>query len=243
MSFMAISSSRYSTPIYDERCFLPIHVYDTATSRPVAVLLRPGKTPSGTEVRGHLRRLVRRIRRHWPQTRITIRGDSHYGRPEVMEWCDENRIDFVFGRAVAIGQLVDASAAAFLANEGALSDGEFSGEIIYLTRFANELRGAITLAKDKLYNSDRKTKLEIAGSEIIRGLLDTFAEVVTDLANNDFDRSKLSGSSQRLARLMDGSLGPAENAYQALLCVTDFVSGMTDRFAVETYRTLKGIAI
>ena len=32
---------------YDERCFLPIHVYDTATSRPVAVLLRPGKTPFG----------------------------------------------------------------------------------------------------------------------------------------------------------------------------------------------------
>ena len=30
---------------YDERCFLPIHVYDTATSRPVAVLLRAGKTP------------------------------------------------------------------------------------------------------------------------------------------------------------------------------------------------------
>ena len=34
---------------YDERCFLPIHVYDTATSRPVAVLLRPGTTPSGAE--------------------------------------------------------------------------------------------------------------------------------------------------------------------------------------------------
>jgi hypothetical protein len=28
----------------DERCFLPIHVYDTATARPVAVLLRPGNT-------------------------------------------------------------------------------------------------------------------------------------------------------------------------------------------------------
>ena len=44
---------------YDERCFLPIHVYDTATGRPVAMILRPGKTPSGVEVRGHLRRLVR----------------------------------------------------------------------------------------------------------------------------------------------------------------------------------------
>ena len=47
---------------YDERCFLPIHVYDTERSRPVAVVLRPGKTPSGVEVRAHLRRLVRRIR-------------------------------------------------------------------------------------------------------------------------------------------------------------------------------------
>jgi hypothetical protein len=82
---------------YDERCFLPIHVYDTATSRPVAVLLRPGKTPSGIEVRSHLRRLVRRIRRHWPQTRTTIRGDGHYSRPEVMEWCDENGVGFIFG--------------------------------------------------------------------------------------------------------------------------------------------------
>jgi len=84
---------------YDERCLLPIHIYDTATSRPVAVLLRPGKTPSGQEIRGHLRRLLRAIREHWPHTHITIRGDSHYGRPEVMEWCDENGIDFVFGLA------------------------------------------------------------------------------------------------------------------------------------------------
>jgi hypothetical protein len=84
---------------YDERCFLPIHVYDTATSRPVAVLLRPGKTPSGREIRGHLRRLVRMIRGYWPHTHITIRGDSHYARPEVMDFCDANGIDFVFGLA------------------------------------------------------------------------------------------------------------------------------------------------
>ena len=82
---------------YDERCFLPIHVYDTATGRPVAMILRPGKTPSGGEVRGHLRRLVRAIRRHWPTTRITIRGDGHYCRPEVMDWCEANGVDYVFG--------------------------------------------------------------------------------------------------------------------------------------------------
>lgn len=82
---------------YDERCFLPIHVYDTAKGRPVCVILRSGRTPSGLEVRGHLRRLVRALRRHWPTTKITIRGDGHYGRPEVMEWCEANRVDYVFG--------------------------------------------------------------------------------------------------------------------------------------------------
>jgi hypothetical protein len=40
-----------------QRCLLSIHVYETATSRPVAMLLRPGKTPSGDEVHRHLRRL------------------------------------------------------------------------------------------------------------------------------------------------------------------------------------------
>lgn len=83
----------------DERCFKPIHVYDIATGRPVVVILRPGKTPSGSEVRGHLRRIVRRIRAHWPATHLTTRGDSHYGRPEAMEWCDKHRIDDLFGLA------------------------------------------------------------------------------------------------------------------------------------------------
>lgn len=82
---------------HGERCFLPIHVYDTATGRPVAMLLRTGKTPSGAEAAGHIRRLVRHIRRHWPKTDITIRGDGHYGRPEVMAFCEAHGIDYVFG--------------------------------------------------------------------------------------------------------------------------------------------------
>ena len=82
---------------YNERCFLPIHVYDAATGRPVVAILRPGKTPSGEEVRNLLRRLIGRIRKHWPDTCITIRGDGHYGRPEAMEWCDGNGVDYIFG--------------------------------------------------------------------------------------------------------------------------------------------------
>jgi hypothetical protein len=97
---------------YDERCFLPIHVYDTATGRPVTIVLRPGKTPTGHEIRGHLRRLARRIRTHWPATRLTIRGDSHYGRSEVMAWCEANGIDYIFGLSgnAVLDRKVDAVA-------------------------------------------------------------------------------------------------------------------------------------
>jgi Transposase DDE domain group 1 len=35
---------------YDSRCFLPIHIYEATTGKPVAVILRPGKTPDGAEV-------------------------------------------------------------------------------------------------------------------------------------------------------------------------------------------------
>jgi hypothetical protein len=82
---------------YDERCFLPIHVYDAVTGHCVVTILREGKTPDGKEVRAHIRRLVRRIRLHWPATIITIRGDSHYGRKEAMDWCDDSGVKYIFG--------------------------------------------------------------------------------------------------------------------------------------------------
>ena len=100
---------------HGERCFMPLHVYDAASGHCVLTLLRPGKTPSGQEVRpspghstrlclaeplaslAHLRRLVHRIWQHWPKTVITVRGDSHYGRWEAMEWCEQNAVQYVFG--------------------------------------------------------------------------------------------------------------------------------------------------
>ncbi|WP_188945702.1 IS1380 family transposase, partial [Polymorphobacter multimanifer] len=110
---------------YGERCFLPIHVYDTATGRPVAMLLRTGKTPTGREAAGHIRRHVRQIRRHWPYTHITIRGDGHYGRPEVMDWCEVNGVDYILGltgNAVLRGDTVLAMAADDCAVRRALKD-------------------------------------------------------------------------------------------------------------------------
>ncbi len=84
---------------YGGRCFLPIHVYEATTGKPVAVILRPGKTPDGAEVALVLRHVIRRIRARWPRVDILVRGDSHYGRPEAMAWCERNRVGYVLGLA------------------------------------------------------------------------------------------------------------------------------------------------
>jgi hypothetical protein len=118
---------------YDERCFLPIHVYDAANARPVVLLFRPGKTPSGVEIRAHVRRLVRRIRTHWPDTQITLRGDSHYGRHEVMAWCEENGLHYIFGLAgnAVLDQMVEP-----LADDVRVRRAEAQAEVIALERAA-----------------------------------------------------------------------------------------------------------
>jgi len=82
---------------YDERCFLPIHIYEGTTGKPVAMILRQGKTPSGKEVRTILKHVIKRIRSRWPKVDILVRGDSHYGRDEAMEWCEQQGVDYVFG--------------------------------------------------------------------------------------------------------------------------------------------------
>jgi hypothetical protein len=83
---------------HDDYGFQPIVVFD-GEGRFVSVLLRPGKRPSGVEIRGFVRRLVGAIRAHWPKVEILLRADSHYAAPEVFDWCRANRVDWIFGLA------------------------------------------------------------------------------------------------------------------------------------------------
>ena len=105
------------------RCSLPMHIYEASTGKPVAVMLRPGKTPGGAEVALILRHVVKAIRAHWPRVEILIRGDSHYARHEAMTWCERNRVGYVFGLA---GNQILLARVAALAEDAAL--GRVGGE-------------------------------------------------------------------------------------------------------------------
>jgi hypothetical protein len=84
---------------YDGYGFLPIHIYEATSGKTVATILRAGKTPAGAEVRTVLKHLIKRIRKRWPRVEILVRGDSHYGRPEAMDWCEDDGVFYCFGLA------------------------------------------------------------------------------------------------------------------------------------------------
>ena len=83
---------------YDEYGFQPIVVFD-GEGRFITAVLRPAKRPGGKEIRAFLRRLLRAIRANWPNTKILLRGDSHYCCPEVLDWCRANGLDYILGVA------------------------------------------------------------------------------------------------------------------------------------------------
>jgi Transposase DDE domain group 1 len=84
---------------HDERGFASMHIYHVASGTPVVAILRPARTPKGTEVRTVIKHVTQRLKRHWRRTRIIWRGDSHYGRVEAMEWAENNDADYIFGLA------------------------------------------------------------------------------------------------------------------------------------------------
>ena len=98
---------------YDCTCFQPIHIFEAMSGKPILSLLRPGKRPSGKEVARVLRHVVGRIRKHWPNVRILVRGDSHYLSPETLDFLQASGCDYILG--LAINETLKEIAAPWLA--------------------------------------------------------------------------------------------------------------------------------
>jgi hypothetical protein len=81
-------------------CFQPIHIFEANSGKPILSLLRPGRRPSGEEIARLLWHVIHRIRRHWPNVRILIRGDAHYCPPEVLSLLRRLRCDYIFGLSI-----------------------------------------------------------------------------------------------------------------------------------------------
>jgi hypothetical protein len=88
---------RFFHGFYDQYCYLPLYIF--CGDQLLAVRLREANQDASAGSLAEVQRIVARLRNRWPKLKIILRADSGFCREELMRWCEENRVEFVFGLA------------------------------------------------------------------------------------------------------------------------------------------------
>ena len=88
---------RFFHGYYNEYCYLPLYIF--CGDHLLCARQRASNQDASAGSREEVERLVQRIRQRWPKVRIILRADSGFCREELMDWCEQNRVDYVFGLA------------------------------------------------------------------------------------------------------------------------------------------------
>src|SRR5712672_1900732 len=88
---------RFFHGYYDCYCYLPLYVF--CGRHLLAAKLRPSDIDASAGSVEEIARIVRQIRTRWPFARILLRADSGFAREALMAWCEQNRVDYLFGLA------------------------------------------------------------------------------------------------------------------------------------------------
>ena len=78
-------------------CYLPLYIF--CEGFPLCARLRTSDIDGAAGSKEEVERIVNQIRERWPRVHIVLRGDSGFAREELMTWCEQNGVDFVFGMA------------------------------------------------------------------------------------------------------------------------------------------------
>ena len=78
-------------------CYLPLYIF--CGGHLLCARLRPSDRDAAAGAVDELQPIVSQLRRHWPKTRIVIRGDAGFCRDAIMSWCEEHDVDYVLGLA------------------------------------------------------------------------------------------------------------------------------------------------
>jgi hypothetical protein len=88
---------RFFHGYYDHYCYLPLFIF--CGDQVLRARLRPANTDAAAGSLAEVRPIVEQIRESWPAVKILLRADSGFCRDELMSWCEDNGVDYVFGLA------------------------------------------------------------------------------------------------------------------------------------------------
>jgi hypothetical protein len=106
---------RFFHGYYDCYCYLPLYIF--CGRHLLAARLRRSNIAGAAGAVEEVARIVAQVRARWPRVRVVLRADSGFCREALMAWCEENRVDYLFGlarnarlEAEIAGELAEAAA-------------------------------------------------------------------------------------------------------------------------------------
>lgn len=148
---------------------------------------------------------------------------------------NRNRIGFL--RAKAINSLVYQVAEAFVERHRDILTGKYDEPLCDHIQAQPALKKIHEISKNEIYSHRPVRQVEAAGFRVLPGLLDAFLTALVDQKDKASSKRVLSLIPQEYAFEDD------KKSYEAIMSITKYIVGMTDSFAVDTYRTLRGIQL
>ncbi|MGB5639163.1 MAG: dNTP triphosphohydrolase [Sedimenticolaceae bacterium] len=155
----------------------------------------------------------------------------------------KDRVEFL--RAKVINEVIRQVLECFMDHEADILAGRFDVPLLQELPARDVLDALIENARQRIYCAPEVVSVQAAGFQVISDLLERFTRVVDDVAERG---ERASPRSRMLIRMVpEQFIGPdrvpVEDPYRRLLMLTDFVSGMTDSYAVSLYKKVTGISL
>lgn len=140
-------------------------------------------------------------------------------------------------RAGVIGKLIHSSLQVFEENREAILNGTFTKSLVgsLKNKQAVAMQQVKEISFEEIYAHRTVVEIEIAGYKIIGTLLEEFVGAAIEPQNH---------YNKKIRSLLPAQYQPqSDNLYHKIQSAVDFISGMTDVFALDLYRKIKGISL
>lgn len=156
-------------------------------------------------------------------------------KEQVYQVVTDTNERIAFLRAQAISKLVDCVSTVFVDHYNDIINGNFKGGLIsHLPEFQNSaLNKCRNISVSEIYKHSSVVKIELEGYKILGYLMSAFTDAVMN-PDKSYNR-------KLITLIPDQFIAETEDVYTKLQTMTDYISNMTDLYAVQLYKDLNGI--
>lgn len=172
-------------------------------------------------------------------TALAKQGDDVQKTYRYFKDIDDVNEGIAFLRAKVINLLTMAATDVFLDHKDDILAGHFNNTLLdYINEQTGAMNAVQKISVEKIYGHDTVIQVEIAGYNVMSELLQLFIPALLKKAPSHKEQKVLTLFPYQFTGYQE-----TENAYQKVMNALDYLSGMTDEYATEMYRRLKGITI